>query len=119
MSEAVELYSEGYNCGEAIIKSVNDEKSLNIPVSVGSGLGSGMCVGGTCGAIAGGVISIGFMKGRENPQEKNEARKLTKDFMDKLKDTYGTHICAELKKNGVSCKEIIEFVDNYLKDELN
>lgn len=118
MSNAVELFSEGYNCGEAIIKSVNDKKNINIPVSVASGLGSGMCVGGTCGAIAGGVISIGFLKGRENPSEKNEAKQLTKDFMDKLKDSYGTHICAELKKAGVSCKEIIEYVDNYLKDDI-
>jgi DNA helicase IV len=35
--------------------------------------------------------------------------------MNKIKEDYGTFNCIELKKNGVSCSEIIEYAYEVLK----
>ena len=37
-------HSQGYNCAEANIKSYNEEVNTNIPVALGSGMGTGMTV---------------------------------------------------------------------------
>lgn len=118
MNKAVEFHKEGYNCAESILKAVNDEKGLNIPVAVASPFGSGMTVGTTCGAITGTLMAIGAMKGRESSSETNETRKLTKEIMDKVREKYGTFQCIELKKNGVSCDEIIEYAYNVLNESV-
>lgn len=118
MSRVVEFYKEGYNCAESIIKALNEEKNLNIPVAVATPFGGGMAVGSTCGAITGAMIALGAIKGRESAQESNEARKLSREIMGKIKENYGTFSCIELKKNGVSCDEIIEYSYEILKKHI-
>ncbi|GIM29519.1 oxidoreductase [Clostridium polyendosporum] len=113
---AVNYYNKGYNCGEAIIKSVNKKNDTNIPVSIGSPLGRGMSVGSVCGAVAAGVVTIGFLKGRNNASEENNASKHSRDLMNKVKEKFGVETCIELKRKGVSCNEIVKFVDEYLVD---
>jgi C_GCAxxG_C_C family probable redox protein len=115
MSKAVEFYKEGYNCAESIVKAINEERNLNIPVSVATPFGGGMAVGSTCGAITGAIIALGAIKGRESAEEANEARNLSREIMNKIKEDYGTFNCIELKKNGVSCSEIIEYAYEVLK----
>ncbi|MCY6484988.1 C-GCAxxG-C-C family protein [Clostridium aestuarii] len=116
MSDAVKFFEEGYNCAEAVIKAVNEEKKLNIPVSVGTPFGSGMSVGSTCGAIAGAIIALGAIKGRETYMEPNEARSSSKEILKNIKEKYGTLECKELKRKGVSCKEIVNYAYNILNE---
>lgn len=111
---AVNYHSKGYNCGEAIIKSVNEKKNLTIPVSIGSPFGHGMGCGSTCGAVASAVVTIGFLKGRNDLSEKNIAAQYSKDLINKVREKYGSETCIDLKRKGISCKEIIQFVDDYL-----
>lgn len=118
MNKAVEFHAEGYNCAESILKAVNSEKNLNIPVSVASPFGGGMTVGTTCGAITGTLMAIGALKGRESSKEANDTRKLTKEVMEKMREKYGTFQCIELKKKGVSCDEIIEYAYDVLKESV-
>lgn len=118
MNKAVEFRSKGYNCAESILKAINSEKGLNIPVSIASPFGGGMTVGTTCGAITGTLMVIGALKGRESNEEANETRKLTKEVMEKMKEKYGTFQCIELKKKGVSCEEIIEYAYDVLKESV-
>jgi C_GCAxxG_C_C family probable redox protein len=109
MKKASEYHKQGYTCGEAVIKTYNEENNTNIPVSLGSSMGAGFTVGGFCGAIGAAAVIIGSLKGRESDEEPNNARKYTKELMESVKEKYGTEVCRELKKNGVSCAEIIEF----------
>ena len=45
MSKVLEFHSQGFNCAESIIKTINEEKNLNIPVSLGTPFGAGMSTG--------------------------------------------------------------------------
>lgn len=108
MKKASDYHKQGFTCGEAMIKAYNEKNNTNIPVSLGSGMGTGFTIGSTCGAVGAAAVIIGSLKGRECETEQNEARKLTKELMDDVKGKYSTENCKELKKNGVSCAEIIE-----------
>ncbi|MCI1945749.1 C-GCAxxG-C-C family (seleno)protein [Clostridium luticellarii] len=115
MKRVSEFHKEGYNCAESIVKAINEEKELNIPVSMASPFGSGMTVGTTCGAVTGALMALGSVKGRETSKESNETKKVTKEVMNRIKEKYGTFQCLELKKKGVSCDEIIEYAYDILK----
>ncbi|MFL0198846.1 C-GCAxxG-C-C family (seleno)protein [Clostridium sp. WILCCON 0269] len=119
MKKAAEFYKEGYNCAESIIKAVNQEKSLNIPVSIGSPFGGGMAVGSSCGAITGALVALGAVRGRKEAVEPNTARECAKKMMNQIKEKYGTFECIELKKKGVSCAEIIEYTHDVLKEYID
>lgn len=118
MKKVLEFREEGFNCAESIVKAFNEEHNLNIPVQVATPFGTGMAVGGTCGAIAGALISLGAIKGREEGSAKNESRLYTKDIVNKVKEKYGTLECIELKKNGVSCADIIEYTYEVLNESM-
>ncbi|NEZ46431.1 oxidoreductase [Clostridium niameyense] len=116
MSQAVKFHKEGYNCAESIIKALNEEKNMNIPVSIATPFGGGMAVGTTCGAITGALMVVGALKGRESAKDPNEARAFAKKVMSKIKEDYGTFDCIELKKKGVTCDEIIEYAYETVKE---
>ncbi|MCY6959218.1 C-GCAxxG-C-C family (seleno)protein [Clostridium brassicae] len=116
MSKAAEFFKQGYNCAESIIKAVNEEKGLNIPISVASAFGGGMAVGSTCGAITGAMIALGAIKGRESSEEVNESREVARKIMNKINEDYGTTNCKELKKKGISCIEIIDYSYEVIKE---
>lgn len=109
MTKASEYHKQGFTCGEAMIKAYNEEHNANIPISLGSGMGTGFTVGSICGAVGAATVIIGALKGRESSDELNDARKYTKELMLAVKEKYGTEICRDLKKNGVSCAEIIDY----------
>lgn len=111
-------HSNGYNCAEAIIKSYNEEFNKNIPISLGSGMGTGATVGSICGAVNAGLMVIGIIKGREDNETPNEARAYSKLLMQKIREEYGSEICLDLKKAKVSCSEIIDFSYDVIKEIL-
>lgn len=116
MERVVEFHREGYNCAESVLKAFNEDTGSDIPVSIASPFGSGMNVGTTCGAITGTLMAVGALKGRNTSDERNNSRMLAKEIMNRIKEKYGTIECIELKKNGVSCDEIIEYAYGVLKE---
>lgn len=119
MTRPSEYHKEGYTCAEALIKAYNEEYNSDIPVSIGSGMGVGMTVGSVCGAVNAGVVVIGYIKGRNNKLDPNEARPYSKELMKRVRDKYDTEICANLKRNKVGCDEIIDFTYDSLKEILD
>lgn len=119
MKKVLDFHKEGYNCSESIIKAINEENNLDIPVSIATPFGGGMSVGTTCGAITGAMMVLGATKGREDAKDPNEARKYGRLLMNKIKEEYGTFDCIELKRKGVSCDEIIEYAYDALKEIMN
>lgn len=119
MMRPSEYHSQGYTCAEALIKSYNEEHKTNIPVALGSGMGVGNTVGSICGAVNAAIVVIGYLKGRDNKLEQNEARKYSKELMTMVRDKYNSEICIDLKKNKISCGEIINFTYDALNEILN
>lgn len=118
MGRVIEFREQGYNCAESILKCINEEKNLDIPVAIGSPFGGGMMVGDTCGAITGALIAIGTVKGRESSDSPNNTRTDVRELMNKVKEKYGTFQCIELKKKGVSCNEIIQYAYDILAESI-
>lgn len=118
MTKPSVYHSQGYTCAESIIKSYNEEHNTDIPISIGSGMGVGMTVGSICGAVNASVVVIGYLKGRDDKLDQNEARKYSKELMTKVKEKYNTEICKELKQNKISCSEIIDFSYDALNEVL-
>lgn len=116
MEKVLEFHKEGYNCAESIIKAVNEDTNLDIPMSIASPFGGGMSVGGTCGAITGTLMAIGALKGRNSSDEKNNTRVLSKGIINKVKEKFGTIECIELKRKGVTCEEIIKYTYDTFKE---
>ena len=95
MTKPSVYHSQGYNCAEALIKSYNEEHNTDIPVSLGSA------------------------KGRESNGEANEARGYARELMSRVRGKFNSEICADLKRNKVSCAEIIDFSYEALKEVLD
>ncbi|MDU5106793.1 C-GCAxxG-C-C family (seleno)protein [Clostridium sp.] len=112
-------HSQGYTCAEAIIKAYNEEHNTDIPVALGSGMGTGMTVGSICGAVNASAIIIGYLKGRENNERINEARGYSRELMNTVREKFNTEICKDLKKNKISCEEIIDFSYKSLNELIN
>lgn len=111
-------YNQGYTCAESLIKSYNEEHNLDIPISIGSGMGVGMTVGSVCGAVNAAIVIIGYIKGRNNRLEQNDARKYSKQLMEKVRAKYNTELCLDLKRNKIGCDEIINFTYDALNEIL-
>lgn len=109
MSRVLEIHDQGFNCAESIIKTINEEKNLNIPVALGTPFGAGMSTGNTCGAVVSALMIIGAEKGRESSDESNSTRVITQNLVKAVIDEFGSIKCIDLKRNGISCDDIIEF----------
>ncbi len=111
-------HSQGYTCAEALIKSYNEEHNTDIPISIGSGMGVGMNVGSVCGAVNAAVVIIGYLNGRNSNLDENIARKYSRELLNRVRNKYSSEICVSLKKNKVTCEEIINFTYDALNDML-
>ena len=97
---ATEVYLQGYNCSESLIKAANIYYGLNMTedeFKLISGFGGGMFVGSTCGALA---ASIGCVSKKEIQVKAH----------DQL-DTFRPHIQKAVRNfkeelGGTECKEI-------------
>ncbi len=99
---AIQKFTSGYNCAQAVLYSVKDEISIdsNTALKMACGFGAGMGrKGEICGAVTGGIIALGIKFGRGENDEKTATEKTyskTRELMDKFETRYGTYICKEL-----------------------
>ena len=97
---ASKKYQSGFNCAEAVLSAFNDILNLNLDVKIATAMGGG--IGATkdlCGAMNGGVIVLGALFGRNNPNEKvDKIYPLAKSFHDRFKDAFATTCCLEITK---------------------
>lgn len=105
-NRAEELFREGYNCAQAVLCAFEDVTGLNrdtaaaLSSSFGGGLGRMREV---CGAVSGGAMVLGMVKGYTDPQDAQAKRshyQLVQEFARRFKEENGSIICRELL-NGV------------------
>ena len=104
-------FRQGLNCTECVMRTFLDMHDAGLPDEVmcmGTGFGGG--IGHTkniCGAITGAAMSLGMVKGRRDPFEKEEMKDRVKqlqgeiypvfgDMIREIEAQYGTLICREL-----------------------
>ena len=100
---AVELFEQGYNCAQAVFGAFAEEMGMTEKqaVKMVSALGGGLCrMRETCGAISGGMMVLGALKGYDTPDD--EAKKILyargQRIMKQFKESFGTLNCLELLK---------------------
>lgn len=115
---AFDLFDSGFNCAESVFRSIVetvDEAGAREMTKIASAYAGG--VGGTrdelCGALAGGIMAVGYLMGRTEPgadiqRGKDIAAALRRCFLDK----YGTTRCGEVldslgpQENSLKCKDL-------------
>ena len=118
---ALKNYEIGYNCAQALLKTFAKELDISeeLLMKISSGLGAGMFLGETCGAVTASIIAIGIKEGGKSLEEKSKNRevfKKSKVFEQEFKNKYCSFNCKELKTVcKASCKEIVEDSAKILK----
>lgn len=104
-STAEEYYRSGdFYCSEAVVKTIKDAFQLSVPdvvISAASGFPVGMGGAGcTCGAVAGGVMSLGLVFGRTAPKDAkvDKAMRLSRELHDIFKKRHKSTCCRKLTR---------------------
>ena len=83
-----ELFESGLFCAESVLKTVAEQARLESALvpGIATGLCGGMArTGGTCGALTGGMLAIGMLRGRHSAEDSVEetyalVQKLNQEF---------------------------------------
>ena len=104
-STAEEYYRSGdFYCSEAIVKTIKDAFQLPVSddvISMASGLPVGLGGAGcTCGAVTGGVLSLGLVFGRTMPKDHkvDKVMKLSRELHDFFKKRHKCLCCRTLNR---------------------
>ena len=101
-STANDLFSQGFNCSQAVFASFASEFSLSSEVALklaapfGAGMGR-MCE--VCGAVSGALMVIGMRSGFSLPRDEEAKRttySLVQNFAERFKERNGSIVCHEL-----------------------
>ena len=107
--EAEELYRGGFFCSEAVVSSIRDNFELDVPDTVIAmasgfpiGIGRSKCV---CGAVSGGVMSLGLFFGRTKQGDPKVEKnlQLANELHDYFKTSNG--------KNSLCCRVLTREFD--------
>jgi len=122
---AVRYYAEeNYNCSESILRAANDVYGLGLTereFKLLAPYGAGCCVGSLCGAVAGGVSTIGALR-TEEKWRGSASMATTKKFMTLCRERMGSELCKEIKSSlntpALRCQKVIEITADTLAEVL-
>jgi C_GCAxxG_C_C family probable redox protein len=100
--DARKYFLNGYNCSQAVLRTVVEERGLMFDQAplVASGFGGGIGrQGGICGAATGAVMAIGVLVGSMNSDPKKQ-KELAYDyaakFLIRFRKDFSTETCRDL-----------------------
>lgn len=104
---AVRIFSEGFNCAQAVLESFADRTGLerDQAMRVASCFGGGMRRGEVCGAVTGALMVLGMMGGYTSGTDadaKKRSNERAVDFLDRFSKSQGSIICKELLGDDLS-----------------
>lgn len=127
--KAVQLFSEGYNCAQAVYVAFSDIMELNktlaarIVGSFGGGMGK---MQETCGAVTGMVGVISMLHDTSNnkaPIAKMQNYEHVRAVVEHFRTQNGSIICRELRSDAVvekvSCKELVRRAARTVAEHIN
>lgn len=112
-----QYFNNGYNCAQAVALSnleVLEGKTEGI-IQLAAGLGHGMNAGCTCGALSGGVLTIGMlMAGKDTKGFDKAIARVTAELHRRFVEEFKTTCCRGLRKKlspfkNARCKQITIF----------
>jgi len=108
--KAVELFSNGYNCAQAVLGAFCEDNGLDIntALKIASGFGGGIRCGEVCGAVSGAIMVIGLKCGfyiQKDFEQKNYCNKKSYEFMEKFKELNGSVLCRDLLGVDIRCPD--------------
>ena len=100
-----ELHSAGFNCAQVVASCCRDLSGVDEKTALAAmgGFGGGMRNGEVCGAVSGGVYTLGLYcphSDGADTETKNKIARLTKSFTAAFKEEFGTLLCRELIGDG-------------------
>ena len=112
VAEAQRLHTAGYNCAESVLGAVaaaagGEAPPLRLATGFGGGLGR---TGDVCGAVTGGCMALGWLRGRDDPQDKASYAKtavMVRELLAGFRAGHGTLLCSELTGYDLSDPSIL------------
>ena len=105
---AGQKYGRDANCAQSVILACSEALGLGNGrelVGACSGLTGGLAHSGCCcGALLGGVLTIGAKYGGESRREKKKTLKVTEELYRRFKERFSTPCCRGLRK-GIDFKD--------------
>ncbi len=111
---AVQCFSNGFNCAQAVFTTyceelgLDKETALEISGAFGGGMGH---TGETCGAVTGAVMLIGLKYGKSKADDNDAKVKtyaLVQEFSKFFKADFGSLKCKELLNYDISISEELQ-----------
>ena len=94
---AVEYFMKGYSCSESVVQAAIDkgyaQKEL---LSAATPFSGGMGVRCLCGAVAGAMLVIGSIYGKNDERDGMKARALAKQYNEEFSKKYKVNCCKVL-----------------------
>ena len=129
--KAFKYFNSGFHCAESIAKAIvevygSDPDSTEVQ-RYAAGFQGG--IGGThediCGALSGGIVVLGCLRGRREAGEDNQAlRELTTEYRRRFVAEFGSSNCQDLldgmneREDGFDCKRMTAIAAGLLSDLL-
>jgi C_GCAxxG_C_C family probable redox protein len=111
VERALERFSQGYNCAQAVFSAFTpgsglpEEAALKIAASFGGGISR---TGGECGAVTGALMALGLRSGNTDAQDK-EAKEQdylrAQAFLEAFRQRHGSVLCRGLLGEDISRPE--------------
>lgn len=126
-NKALNYYRNGFNCAQSVLKACNEELNLteneNEILKASMGLGTGMFVGETCGAVTGAIMALSLKLGSSEASDRENMRKVFKQikiFETNFKEKNCTMNCKELKTvYKIDCEKVIKDSAEQVKKQIN
>ncbi len=96
---AVDLFSQGYNCAQAVFSAFADRLGLEekAALKLASPFGGGVARRGQiCGAVSGALMAFGMERGAETPAGKEEIYRLSQELLRRFEEKHGSILCRDL-----------------------
>jgi len=125
-NKALDYYRNGFNCAQSVLKACNEELHLteneNELLKASMGLGTGMFVGETCGAVTGAIMALSLKLGSAEAADRENIRKVFKQikiFETSFKEKNCTMNCKELKTvYKIDCEKVIKDSAEQVKKQI-